>query len=53
MARVVCEVSPGLRASEKTAAVNDAFNRKHHLRVEEGYLAAEGDANYLLTDRNS
>ena len=36
MARVVCEVSPGLRDSERTAVVKDVFNRRHHLRVEEG-----------------
>jgi hypothetical protein len=47
MARVVCEVSSGLRDSEKTAAVKDVFNRRHHLRVEEGFIAAEGGRHYL------
>ena len=47
MARVVCEVSSGLRDSEKTAAVRDVFHRKHHLRVEEGYIEAEGGFYYL------
>jgi hypothetical protein len=47
MARVVCEVSSGLRASEKTAAVKDVFSRKHHLRVEEGFIATEGGKHYL------
>jgi hypothetical protein len=47
MARVICEVSAGLRESEKTAAVEDVFNRKHHLRVEEGYITVEGGKYYL------
>ena len=47
MARVVCEVGSGLRESEKTAAVKDVFNRKHHLRVEEGYITSEGGRYYL------
>jgi hypothetical protein len=47
MARVICEVGPGLRESEKTVAVKDVFNRKHHLRVEEGYVTPEGGAHYL------
>lgn len=47
MAQVICEVSSGLRASERTAAVKDVFNRKHHLRVEEGFIETEGGASYL------
>jgi hypothetical protein len=47
MAQVICEVSSGLRESEKTAAVKDVFNRRHHLRVEEGFIAVEGGRNYL------
>ena len=47
MAQVICEVSSGLRESEKTAAVKDIFNRRHHLRVEDGFIAAEGGRNYL------
>ena len=47
MARVICEVSSGLRESERTAAVKDVFNRWHHLRVEEGFIAAEGGSQYL------
>ena len=33
MAQVICEVSSGLRESERMAAVTDIFNRRHHLRV--------------------
>jgi hypothetical protein len=48
MARVICEVSSGLRESERTAAVKDVFNRRHHLRVEEGFIEeAEGGRHYL------
>lgn len=47
MARVLCEVSPGLRESEKTVIVKDVFNRRHHLRVEDGYLTTDGDRHYL------
>jgi len=34
-------VSSGLRESERTAAIRDVFNRKHYLRVEEGFISAE------------
>jgi hypothetical protein len=47
MAQVVCEVSPGLRDSEKTASVKDVFNRRLHLRVEDGFIATEGGRHYL------
>jgi hypothetical protein len=47
MAQVICEVSPGLRESEKTVAVKDVFNRCHHLRVEDGFIASEGGRHYL------
>ena len=47
MTRVICEVSPGLRDSEKTAAVKDVFNRRLHLRVEDGFIATEGGRHYL------
>jgi hypothetical protein len=47
MAQVVCEVSPGLRESERTVAVRDVHGRRHFLRVEEGYLAEDGGRNYL------
>ena len=47
MARVICEVSSGLRESERTVAVKDVFNRRHHLRVEEGFIEAEGERHYL------
>ena len=47
MAEVLCEVSPGLRDSERTVAVKDVFNRRHHLRVEEGFITAERGGHYL------
>jgi len=47
MASVICEVSKGLRDSEKTVSVKDVFNRKHHLRVEDGYIEDEGGGHYL------
>lgn len=47
MTRVICEVSSGIRASERTAAVKDVHNRKHHLRVEEGYIEPESGSFYL------
>jgi hypothetical protein len=47
MAQVVCEVSPGLRDSEKTASVRDVFNRRLHLRVEDGFITTEGGRHYL------
>lgn len=47
MAQIVCEVSPGLRDSERTASVRDVFNRRLHLRVEDGFIVTEGGRNYL------
>ena len=47
MAQILCEVSPGLRETERTAAVRDVYNRKHFLRVEVGFLSREGDRWYL------
>jgi hypothetical protein len=47
MAQVICEVSPGLRESEKTAAVKDVFDRRHYLRVEDGFIALESEKTYL------
>jgi hypothetical protein len=47
MAQVICEVSSGLRESERTAAVTDIFNRRHHLRVEDGFLGVERGRYYL------
>lgn len=47
MVQVICESQPGLRASERTASVEDVFGRRQFLRVEEGFLAREG-GNYLL-----
>ncbi len=47
MAQVVCEISPGLRDSEKTASVKDVFNRRLHLRVEDGFITTEAGRHYL------
>jgi hypothetical protein len=47
MAQLVCEISPGLRDSEKTVAVRDVFGRAQFLRVESGFLAATADRWYL------
>jgi hypothetical protein len=47
MAQVICEVSPGLRESERTVAVKDVHGRRQFLRVEEGYLSEMGSQQYL------
>lgn len=47
MAQVLCEVSAGLRDSERTVAVRDVRGRKQFLRVEEGLLAAINSHWYL------
>ena len=47
MAQVICEITPGLRDSEKTASVKDVFNRRLHLRVEDGFITTEGGRHYL------
>jgi hypothetical protein len=47
MAQVICEVSAGLRDTERTVAVKDVHGRRQYLRVEEGFLAKEGNHSYL------
>jgi hypothetical protein len=47
MAQVICEVSPGLRESERTVAVRDIRGPRHFLRVEAGYLTSVGTDWYL------
>jgi hypothetical protein len=47
MAQILCEVGPGLRDTERTASVKDVFNRRLHLRVEDGFIATEGGRHYL------
>ena len=47
MAQVVCEVSAGLRDSEKTVAVRDIQGRRQFLRVEQDFLTHEGEQSYL------
>jgi len=43
---VVCEVSPGLRDSERTVAVANVHGRKEFLRIEGSYLRREGEQTY-------
>jgi hypothetical protein len=47
MAQVLCEVSAGLRDSERTVTVRDVYGHKQFLRVEEGFLASVGSQWYL------
>jgi hypothetical protein len=47
MAQVVCEVSAGLRDSERTVAVRDIHGRRQFLRVEQDFLTHRDDQFYL------
>lgn len=47
MAEVICEVSPGLRDSERTVAVRDVRGPRHFLRVEATFLTRAGSDWYL------
>lgn len=47
MIQIICEIQPGLRATERTVAVEDVFGRRQFLRVEEGFVGREG-SEYLL-----
>jgi hypothetical protein len=47
MARVLCEVTEGLRESEATVQVKDAEGRPEFLPVERAFLTFEGDTPYL------
>src|SRR5437763_1696918 len=47
MAQVVCEVSPGLRPTERTVAVQDVRGPRQFLRFEEEFLIQEGDRTFL------
>lgn len=47
MVQVLCKIGPGLRDSERTAAVLDVHDRRHFLRVEEGFIGHEGGRTYL------
>jgi len=47
MLGVICEVSSGLRESERTVAVTDVLSRMHYLRVEDGFIVKEGGKTYL------
>lgn len=47
MAQVVCEVSPGLRDTERTVSVKDVHGHRQYLRVEAGFLPRRGDRSFL------
>lgn len=47
MWEALCEVGPGLRPSERTVAVPDVYGRRHHLRVEEGFIGEADGKHYL------
>jgi hypothetical protein len=47
MAQVICEVSPGLRPTEKTVAVKDVRGPRQFLRVEGGLLIHEKGRSFL------
>ena len=47
MAELICEVSPGLRPSERSVAVRDIRGRRQFLRVEYDFLTRKGDKYYL------
>ncbi|MDG3005159.1 hypothetical protein [Paludisphaera mucosa] len=47
MWEVLCEVSAGLRPTERTVAVPDVYGNRHHLRVEEGFIAEIGGKSYI------
>ncbi len=44
---VLCEVKPGLRATERTVAVTNIHGRKEFLRIEDSYLRQHGGRTYL------
>jgi hypothetical protein len=47
MARVICEVSEGLRKSEATVKLVTFDGRPEFLPVDRGLVTTEGDRNYL------
>lgn len=47
MAQVLCEVSEGLRDSERTVAVKDIYGHRQFLRVENEFLTREKGKHYL------
>ena len=47
MPQVICDVSAGLRDSERTVAVRDIHGRRQFLRVEYDFLTRKGDKFYL------
>jgi len=47
MPQVICEVSRGLRDSERTVAVRDTQGRRQFLRVEHDFLTLEKGKHYL------
>lgn len=47
MARVLCEVSSGLRPTEKTVAVKDVRGPRQYLRVDDQFVVREGTRTFL------
>jgi hypothetical protein len=47
MAQVRCEVGVGMREGERTVTVRDVHGRRQYLRVEEGFLAQQGNQAFL------
>jgi len=47
MVQVLCEVTPGMRQTERTVSIQDIRGRKHFLRVEEDFIGYESGSAYL------
>jgi hypothetical protein len=47
MVQVLCEVTEGMRDTERTVAIQDIHGRKHFLRVEQDFIGYEGEDAYL------
>jgi hypothetical protein len=47
MVQVACEVTPGLRDSERTVAVRDINGRRQFLRVEQDFLSQSSGQSFL------
>jgi hypothetical protein len=47
MPHIICEVSAGLRDSERTVAVRDINGRRQFLRVEQGFVTHRNGKTYL------
>ncbi len=47
MVQVLCEVTQGLRESERTVTVKDVRDRQHTLRVPFDFVTTQGAKNYI------